>query len=276
MNEIDFSIVVPFFNKGRTIESSIRSFLAQDYPEDRYEIIYVDNNSTDDSCALVEKYPRVRLIREKRQGAYVSRNTGALSSRGSYLIFSDADVVAPSGWLSSIKSAVIEKAPDILIGWYLPAADSRLMRAHSQLVCERIKIALNRSNPGMVTASASNLAIRKSVFEDEGMFLSLPRSEDKFFVLRCLEKGRKIHFDQRIGVVRNDIGSLGAALMKNFTYGYANALYIDRRITPLKWIIWDFLFKQFPAGAGLLLFSLFYYSGYCLGRLKNRMSRVSL
>jgi len=44
----------------------------------------------------------------------------------------------------------------------------------------------------MITASASNLIIKKSVFEKEGLFKHLPRSEDKYFVLRCFEKGYKI------------------------------------------------------------------------------------
>jgi len=70
-------------------------------------------------------------------------------------------------------------------------------------------------------------------------------------------------------VIRNDIGSLEAALLKNFTYGYANAIYINPRFSPFKGIIWEFLFKWSPAEIDLLLFPFFYYAGYCLGCLKR-------
>ena len=101
--------------------------------------------------------------------------------------------------------------------------------------------------------------------------MNLPRSEDKYFVLRCFEKGYNIGFDEKIGVIRNDVNSLGVALLKNITYGYANALYINREMLPINGVMWEFIFKYFPVGSGLLLFSFFYYTGYCFGRLRRRL-----
>ena len=270
MSAVDFSIIVPFYNKEKTLESSVQGLLDQEYPKDKYEIICVNNNSIDNSCLIISKYPTVKLIQERTQGAYIARNAGILASNGTFLVFSDADVITPKNWLSNIHSAISEGNFDIIIGWYRPACTTRLLQIHSQLVCERIKIALKKKQVSMITASASNLIIKKSVFEKEGLFMKVPRSEDKYFVLRCFEKGYNIGFDERIGVVRNDINSLGVALLKNFTYGYANALYINRKFSPLKGIMWEFLFKWFPAGAGLLLFSFFYYTGYCFGLLKRK------
>ena len=270
MNDIVFSIIVPFYNKEKTIEECIKGLLDQEYPKDKYEIILVNNNSTDSSCLIISKYPSVKLIQEKTQGAYTARNSGIKASNGTYLVFSDADVATPKNWLNNIHFALSEDNFDIIIGWYHPAGTARLLWIHSQLVCERIKIALKKKKVSMITASASNLVIKKSVFDKEGLFMNVPRSEDKYFVLRCFEKGYHIGFDEKIQVVRNDINSLGVALRKNFTYGYANALYINRKFSPLKGIMWEFLFKWFPAGAGLLLFSFFYYAGYCLGRLKRK------
>jgi len=268
MSVIDFSVIVPFYNKEKTIEACVQGLLGQEYPKDKYEIIFVNNNSVDDSCLIISRYPDVKLIQEKTQGAYVARNAGILASHGEFLVFSDADVITPKNWLNNIHLAVSKGNFDIIIGWYRPVCGARLLQIHSLLVCERIKLALRNKKVSMITASASNLIIRKSVFEKEGLFMHLPRSEDKYFVLRCFEKGYKIHFDEAIEVIRNDINSLGVALLKNFTYGYANALYINRRFSPFREIMWGFLFKWFPAGIGLLLFSFFYYAGYCLGRLR--------
>ncbi len=270
MSAIDFSIIVPFYNKEKTIESSIRGLLEQDYPRERYEVIFVNNNSADGSCSIIGKYPSVTLVREKTQGAYVARNAGILASRGTVLVFSDADAIAPKNWLSDIHAAMSSEDLDILIGWYLPAHAGRLLQIHSLLVCERIKIAVRTKQVSMITASASNLIIKRSVFDKEGLFMTVPRSEDKFFVLRCFERGYTIGFDEKIGVVRNDIDSLGTALRKNFTYGYANALYIDRALSPVKGVLWKFILTFFPVGLGLLLFSFSYYTGYCVGSLRRR------
>jgi glycosyltransferase involved in cell wall biosynthesis len=269
MNPVDFSVIVPFLNKEDTIEVCIKSLLDQDYPKDRYEIICVDNNSIDNSSLVVHKYPSVILIQEREQGAYIARNSGILKSRGDFLVFSDADVKVPRNWLSNIKLSVSKGGFDILLGWYLPAGSARLLKIHSLLVCARLKIAVESKQPGMITASASNLVIRRRVFEKEGLFMSLPRSEDKYFVLRCFEKGHNIGFDAGINVLRNDITCLGVALLKNFTYGYANALYIDRPLPLVEGVIWEFIIKYFPVGPGLLLFPFFYYTGYCCGRLRR-------
>jgi len=273
MSVIDFSVIVPFYNKEETIELALKSLLDQQYPKEKYEIICVDNNSVDSSCSIIRKYPSIKLIQEKTQGAYIARNTGILASSGTFLVFSDADVVTPRNWLSNIHFTLSKENFDIVIGWYRPVGASRLLQIHSLVVCERIKIALKKKQVSMITASACNLIIKKSIFEKEGFFLNVPRSEDKHFVLRCFEKGYKVGFDEKIAVVRNDINSLGVALLKNFTYGYSNALYINRKFSPLKGIMWEFLFKWFPAGLGLLLFSFSYYAGYCLGWLK-RISSV--
>ena len=269
MSVIDFSIIVPFFNQEKTIKACIEGLLDQEYPKDRYEIICVDNNSVDGSYSIINKYPSVILIQEKAQGAYIARNAGILKSSGTFLVFSDADVKTPKSWLSNIHFAISKGNFDITIGWYWPVGTARLLQIHSLLVCERIKIALKRKQVSMITASASNLIIKKSVFEKEGLFMNLPRSEDKYFVLRCFEKGYNIGFDEKIGVVRNDIDSLGVALLKNLTYGYANALYINREFSFIDGVMWKFVIKYFPVGLGLILFSFFYYSGYCFGRLRR-------
>lgn len=269
MNRVNFSVIVSFYNEERFIAGCLASLLEQDYPKDKYEIIFVDNNSADGSRSAVEKYPFVKLIRENRQGAYTARNTGSLAAKGDFLVFSDADVLAPVNWLSAVSRAVNNGNPDIIIGWYSPAGAGRLLRIHSLLVSERIEAAVRSGRIPMVTASASNLVIRKSVFEKEGRFLDIPRSEDKYFVLRSLEKGYKVCFDRDIEVVRSGIDSLKTALLKNFRYGYANALYVNRRFSPFRGIDWKLLFKWFPAGAGLLLFSLLYFAGYSCGRIRG-------
>jgi hypothetical protein len=87
----------------------VDSFLAQSYPEDRFEIIIVDNASADDTPQvigdIVDSAPNVRGMFEKRRGAHFARNSGAMASRGGILYFTDDDMIADPALLETIVSA---------------------------------------------------------------------------------------------------------------------------------------------------------------------------
>lgn len=98
----DVTVIVPAYNSTATIASCLESLLAQDYPRDRYEIIVVDNNSTDETPAIVRQYP-VRLAFEtEAQTPYAARNRGIGLASTEFLAFTDSDCVAVSGWLRNL------------------------------------------------------------------------------------------------------------------------------------------------------------------------------
>ena len=83
------SIIIPCYNQGRFLSEAIESVLRQTYPH--FEIIVVDDGSTDDTSEVAARYPHVRCIRQKNQGQAAARNTGLRESSGSYLVFLDSD-----------------------------------------------------------------------------------------------------------------------------------------------------------------------------------------
>lgn len=88
------SIIIPFYKVEEFIEDCIKSVLKQDYPN--LEIIFVDDQSPDQSRKIVEKYAssddRIKLvIHEKNQGLGPARNTGVDHANGAYLFFLDSD-----------------------------------------------------------------------------------------------------------------------------------------------------------------------------------------
>ena len=88
------SIITPSYNSEKFISETIESVINQTYPN--WEMIIIDDQSTDKSCDIVEKYsaddPRIRLIKsEVNQGPALSRNTGIKESRGRYIAFLDSD-----------------------------------------------------------------------------------------------------------------------------------------------------------------------------------------
>lgn len=93
--EILVSIIVPVYNAGKYIEETIRMVEKQTFKN--WELILVEDHSTDNSREVIQKYLdvktcRIRLIlKEKNEGAAMARNTGIDAARGRYIAFLDAD-----------------------------------------------------------------------------------------------------------------------------------------------------------------------------------------
>src|SRR5678815_1507408 len=120
---MDFSIVVPFFNAERYIERCARALLAQAYPAERYEILMVDNNSTDSSARIVRGFDRVRLLQESEQGSYAARNRGIDQARGDIVTFTDPDCEPRKDWLEQIGRAMDGPGTQLVLGDRLFAGD---------------------------------------------------------------------------------------------------------------------------------------------------------
>jgi len=93
------SIVIPTYNRAGLLPMTLDSFLTQDYPEDRYELIIADNNSTDNTSEVVSRYvgspgTPLKYLFEKRQGVHYARNSAAKVARGDILFFTDDDMIA--------------------------------------------------------------------------------------------------------------------------------------------------------------------------------------
>lgn len=113
VREHTFSVVVCTRNRARFLERAIDSVVAQEYPKDRYELIVVDNDSSDGTRALVERYlisapVSVSYNIERRLGVSFARNLGVERARHEYVAFLDDDAVAAPGWLAAFDVAIRE------------------------------------------------------------------------------------------------------------------------------------------------------------------------
>src|SRR5918995_1252705 len=83
------SVVIPCYNQAHFLVEAIESVLAQSYP--RFEIVVVDDGSTDDTSEVAARYPGVRYVYQNNQGVSAARNSGLARSEGEYVVFLDAD-----------------------------------------------------------------------------------------------------------------------------------------------------------------------------------------
>lgn len=104
------SIIMPTYNAAEFISEAIRSVFAQDHTN--WELLVVNDGSTDDTAALLEHYtdPRIRVFHQRNKGIGAARNRGLKEASGSFLCFLDADDLMPSRSLSS-RLEVLRKYP---------------------------------------------------------------------------------------------------------------------------------------------------------------------
>ena len=103
------SVIIPTFNRSASLQATVETFLAQSYPADRFEILLVDNGSTDETPQVIQMLtagaPNVRGMTDRRRGAHFARNSGAMAARGSVLYFTDDDMLAAPTLLETIVTA---------------------------------------------------------------------------------------------------------------------------------------------------------------------------
>ena len=91
------SVVVASYNGARTLEACLRSLRGLNYPD--YEVLLVDDGSTDSTSEIASKFPEVRLIRQSHLGLSAARNNGIRAASGEIVAFTDSDCRADEDWL---------------------------------------------------------------------------------------------------------------------------------------------------------------------------------
>lgn len=113
-----FSIIIPVYNVKNYLDKCIKSILNQAF--DNYEIILVNDGSTDDSGKICDEYAkkdnRIRVIHKKNEGVSQARNDALKIANGEYIIFVDSDDCLLELSLESVNKCIDEyKNPDIII-----------------------------------------------------------------------------------------------------------------------------------------------------------------
>lgn len=181
------SVIVPVWNAGRFLPRVIEALEGQYFPAGEYELLLVDNGSTDDSVAIMHRYPRVRLLHEPRRGSYAARNRAALEARGDILAFIDADRVADKGWLRAVKNTFDASKTQVLLGQTRPGNDSGLGALLADYENEKAAYVCKLGSSQQQVAYTGNMAVRRAAWERYGPFVELQRGADVVFVRRIVE-----------------------------------------------------------------------------------------
>lgn len=162
------SVIVPALNAEGYIKDCLISLLKMDYPQDRREILVVDNNSLDRTAEIIKGFP-VRYLLEPRPGVSSVRNNGIRVSRGEILAFTDADCIVTRRWLRYLISAFDEEGVGGVAGEIAPY----LTQTPAERYAARVRHLSPRKylfRPHLPFAVFANLSFRREVFDQIGFW----------------------------------------------------------------------------------------------------------
>jgi glucosyl-dolichyl phosphate glucuronosyltransferase len=247
------TVILCTFNRSATLPCALDSLVAQQVPASvTWEVVVVDNNSTDDTRVTVERYcnrypGRFRYLFEAQQGLSRARNAGIHAACGEILAFLDDDVVAEPDWLANLTSSLTDPAYAGAGGrvvaptgfapphWLTLGGEMDLGGPLALFDQGAIPGELNRAPYG------ANMAFRRSMFEKYGDFRvdlgrcgsSLLSGEETEFANRLLVASELLRYEPS-AVVHHPVPAerLNERYFRNWWFDFGRGRIIERTRRP--------------------------------------------
>lgn len=234
-------IIIPVYNDPEGVETTLQSLIKQTYPEDKFQIYVVDNDSTDATPQIVQRFQEeapniVNLLYETEiQSSYAARNKGIKESSGDIIAFIDADMVVDEIWLERIVDSIQSRNASVM-GCAVEVTSNNIEPSIFELYNMQTGFPIKRFIEQDHFVPTCCLVVRRGVFQDVGLFDDrLISGGDKEFGTRVYEAGYTIHFEPSITMYHPARDSLRAHLAKGYRLGRGKiqqaTLYPDRFMT---------------------------------------------
>ena len=221
------SVIIPVRNGGETLRACLEAVFSSHIPEGEYEVLVVDDASTDDTGTIVREFPCRYMRREEQAGPAVARNDGAREATGDVLLFIDADMVLSADALMGVRETFVN--PEIVACQGVAEKEpfNEGFVPTYRALCNAYFTEKMAEHDFHITFHTRCGAIRRSVFEELGGF-------DTSFsdaIVEDEEFGRRVNQRYRVRVRRAIRGrhrepGLVASLSKYFSRSYGSARLI--------------------------------------------------
>ena len=199
------SVVIPVYNDPDGIEQTVQSLVRQENAPD-YEIIAVDNDSTDKTPRVIEEFEETHpdlvfgYSETDIQGSYAARNTGIEHASGDLLAFIDADVTVEDTWVADVHERFHSSEVDYLgcnVEMYIPDGEDTIWARYDVAMGLPVEHYLKTKQ----FAPTCALTIRRQIIERVGTFdQTLVSGGDKEFGKRVHNGGFQMDYDPAIVV----------------------------------------------------------------------------
>lgn len=191
------TVVVPAYNAARTIEQCLSALMGQSYPRELFEVIVVDDGSTDQTSQTIKQFP-VQYIHQNNQGPATARNAGAAAGIGDILLFTDADCVPDPHWIEEMTTAFEDPQVMAVKGAYRSRQPEMVARFAQIEFEERFDLLERAGTTDMVDTYAAGY--RAQLFRELGGFdtrFPVANNEDTELSYRMAAAGHRMVFAPR-------------------------------------------------------------------------------
>ncbi len=221
------SVVVASYNGARTLKACLESLQHLNYPN--YEVLLVDDGSTDTTQQIASLYKNVRHLYQTHQGLSVARNTGIYAAEGEIVAFTDSDCRADEDWLYYLVC-------DLLNSKFAGIGGHNFLPPEDSLVAAAVQVSPGGPAHVMLTDRVAehipgcNMAFYKWALVEIGGFDPIYRraGDDVDICWRLQQKGYKLGFSPSGFVWHYRRSTLRAYLRQQEGYGEAEALLVRR------------------------------------------------
>lgn len=229
------TVVVCTYNRGDILGGCIESLLKQTLDKSKFDILIVDNNSSDNTREIIQEYANqkdnLKYVFEKEQGLSNARNRGAVLATTEYVAYIDDDAIAFENWLEEAVETIKDKDPMIFGGPIFPF----YLTEKPEWFKDEYEIRIHQEKTGWMKKdryiSGSNYFIKKEILKEVGWF-----STDKGM------NGDSLAYGEENEVVRK-VNGLG----ENCVY-YNTNMKVRHLVPKFKMSLQYFIFRNYKAG----------------------------
>ena len=226
------SLVIPLRNEEAYIADCLRSILAQDYPRERMEILFVDGGSTDGTVAILEeaaeRTPQIRLLRNPHRTVPFAMNIGIRAAVGEYVVRLDAHSEYAPDYVSLSIQTLLSVPCDNAGGVW----DTRGRGYMGEAIAGTLTTVFGVGNAQFRLVPHSGYvdtvpfgAFRRDLFDRIGLYDErLTRNQDNELNYRIRKNGGKIYMNERIRCTYYCRASLGALMRNGYQNGHWNVV----------------------------------------------------
>lgn len=220
MTNIHFSVIIPAYNAEETLGACLEALDRQSTPKEDYEIIVVDDGSTDGTSKIAKGF-YVRHMFQANQGPATARNRGVYTAEGDIILFTDSDCEPDHNWLQEMTNPFSD--PDVVgvKGAYKTKQTGLSARFAQAEFEDRYDLLLRHSFIDMIDTYSA--AFRRNVFMDMGGFdehFPVANNEDTDLSYRLAAAGHKLVFNPKAFVYHTHPDMLIRYLKVKFWRGY--------------------------------------------------------
>jgi len=220
MGPLKASVIIPAFNAAQTLDRCLAALNAQTMPRGEYEIIVVDDGSTDDTATVASRYS-VRYLKQRHRGPSAARNLGIANARGEIVLFTDSDTEPTPNWIEMMLVPFADQSVAGAKGTYR-TRQREWMARFVQIEYEEKYARMSRARTVDVIDTYSAAYRREAALFDGGFDESYPSAsvEDAEFSFRLAKHGYRLVFNPDAIVFHQHATSLPAYCRRKFNIGY--------------------------------------------------------